>query len=383
MMAARVLHVVPAIAARYGGPSVAALGMARALGDAGMHVLLATTDADGPGRLDVPIARETTIDGVPAIVFARQGSERFKWSAALGRWLRRHVADFGVVHVHAVFSYSTLAAGRACRASGVPYLVRPLGTLDPWSLSRHARRKRALLGLGLRRVLHDAAAMHYTTAEERRLAEGAVPELPRGVVVPLGLDETWFVTPPPDDRDRQIVILARLDPKKGIETAIRAFHLASDGRLASYGLTIAGAGDPGYEGELQRLAAKGPAASRIRFTGWLGGTDRMAFLSRAALFLMPSRQENFGLGALEAMARGTPVIVAPGVNLAPDLARAGAGWVIEAEPDALAAGIVAAVADPTGLRRRGAAARRFAEAFRWPAVAAALRSLYDELAEKR
>jgi hypothetical protein len=42
----KVLHVIPAVAARYGGPSLAVFEMCRALGERGAEVLIATTDAE-------------------------------------------------------------------------------------------------------------------------------------------------------------------------------------------------------------------------------------------------------------------------------------------------------------------------------------------------
>src|SRR5216683_7337951 len=127
----RVLHVIPSVAPRYGGPSNAVLAMCRALGRKGVDVLIATTDADGEGRLPVEHGRVTSYGGTPAIFFPRQWSEAFKYSHPLAHWLDQHVADFDAVHVHAVFSHACLAAGQACRRAGVPYVVRPLGTLDP------------------------------------------------------------------------------------------------------------------------------------------------------------------------------------------------------------------------------------------------------------
>src|SRR5687767_13054824 len=105
-----VLHVIPAVAPRYGGPSQAVVGMARALPRHGVRVLIATTDADARGKLSVPLGVRVDWQGVPAIVFPRQFSEAFKYSGPLGRWLRGHVTDFAVVHIHAVFSHACLAA---------------------------------------------------------------------------------------------------------------------------------------------------------------------------------------------------------------------------------------------------------------------------------
>jgi hypothetical protein len=105
--------------------------MCRALGSHGVDSLIATTDADGTARLDVETEQLVSYENVAAIFFARQWSEAFKYSRPLARWLGAHVAEFDVVHIHAIFSHACLAAAAACRKQGVPYVVRPLGTLDP------------------------------------------------------------------------------------------------------------------------------------------------------------------------------------------------------------------------------------------------------------
>src|SRR5438477_2112901 len=143
-----VLHVIPAVAPRYGGPSQAVVGMGRALTEHGVRVLVATTDADGPDRLPVQLGVPVDWQGVPAIVFRRQFSEAFKYSRPFAAWLGQHVGEFRVVHIHAVFSHSCLAAARACQRRGVPYVVRPLGSLDPWSLHQKPLRKQLLWRFG-------------------------------------------------------------------------------------------------------------------------------------------------------------------------------------------------------------------------------------------
>src|SRR5687768_17917273 len=225
-MSLQVLHVIPSVAARYGGPSTAVIGMCRALTALGMQTLLATTDADGDDRLDVALGAVQQFEGVSTIFFRRQFSESFKWAPTLTQWLRHHVANYDLVHVHAVFSHPSVAAGRTCRRAHVPYIVRPLGTLDPWSLSRHRYRKRALMAVGSRRLLTAATAIHYTASEEQQRAERAVPELPRGIVAPLGIDDELF-SRNVARRDRQqpvLLAMARLDKKKGMDLLIDAFH---------------------------------------------------------------------------------------------------------------------------------------------------------------
>ena len=83
----KILHVIPSVASRYGGPSRAVVEMCRALKAAGVDVLIATTDADGAGRLDVKIGEQVSFENVPAIFFPRQWSEAFKYSRPLAQWL--------------------------------------------------------------------------------------------------------------------------------------------------------------------------------------------------------------------------------------------------------------------------------------------------------
>ena len=362
--------------------------MIAALRAGGVDASIVATDADGPGRLPVDLGTETMFQGVPVRFFSCQASESFKWSRPLASWLHSQVHAFDLVHVHAVFSHSSIAAGRACRAAGVPYIVRPLGTLDPWSLSRHAWRKRLLLRVAVRSLLSGAVAMHYTSDGEARLAETALPWLPAPVVVPLGVDEQLFAESPADvesnTRTPYVLAMSRLDPKKGIEVLIDAFHhLIAQSPRSPWSLVVAGDGNPDYVKRLRSAAEQGAGASRIAFRGWVEGQERAQLLRGASLFALPSHQENFGIAMVEALAAGVPAMVAPGVNLGADIESAGAGWVVSRDRTVWRNALLAVTADEGERQRRAACAREYARRFHWSAVAASLDTLYKALAAHR
>jgi glycosyltransferase involved in cell wall biosynthesis len=361
--------------------------MGLALPDKGVSVLIATTDADGPRRLPVEIGATLSWQGIPAIFFRRQWSEAFKYSGPLAEWLGDHVADFDVVHVHAVFSHACLAASQACRRSGVPYVVRPLGTLDPWSLRQKPMRKRLLWQVGVRRMLDGAAAIHYTTAAEQRLAEKPLG-LRRGVVIPLGVAAELLGDPLADQHEYEqnhpfgsqpyVLVLGRLHPKKGLESFIEIFlQLANTADYRQWRLVVAGDGEPDYVASLKRLIHQQRGEDKIFFAGWLGGLDKMVALRGAALLALPSRQENFGLVVAEALACGTPVLVSTQVNLADEITAAKAGWVAPLERAAWLETLSHALRDDDERARRGLAGRELARArFTWPGVATELARLY-------
>jgi glycosyltransferase involved in cell wall biosynthesis len=381
----RILHVIPAIAARYGGPSAVALETCRALEDRGHDVLIATTDADGPERLALPLGQPNRYDGVRLLAFERTRSEAFKWAPDLVAWLDEAVRQFDVVDVHAIFSHSSLAAGRACRATGVPYVVRPHGALDPWSLSRKSWQKHVLFWLGARRLLTGAAQVQYTTREEQRLAERRLSWLTNGVVVPLGVPEESLLNgPTTPSQPPYVLVMSRLERKKGLELLIDAFHeVTARDRFASWRLIIAGDGEPDYVRSLRAAAASGAAGSRVVFAGWVGGPEKAALLRGASLFASPSEQENFGLSVVEAMAAGVPVLVSHAVNLAPDIARSGAGWVVERNPVTFPRVLESMLDDRPARAARGHAAWMLARQFTWNRGVDALEALYRRVVADR
>src|SRR5262249_40909364 len=155
----------------------------QALSELGVTAEICTTDADGGGRLPVTLNETTIYRGVPTHFFKRDRSEAFKFSKSMKQWLDGNMANYDAVHIYAVFSHATHPAAQAWSKHGVRYVVRPLGTLEPWSLQQKWLRKFVAWHFCFRRDLMDAAAVHYTTRQERELTEQSL-NLNKGIVVP-------------------------------------------------------------------------------------------------------------------------------------------------------------------------------------------------------
>ncbi|HTG85548.1 MAG TPA: hypothetical protein VL907_00880, partial [Pyrinomonadaceae bacterium] len=87
------LHVIPSVSQRSGGPGVAILPMCRALQERGIEVLLVTTD---DGMRGVESSRVSDYDGVPTIFFSSQLGASFKYSRPMSVWLNTNVSQFDV-----------------------------------------------------------------------------------------------------------------------------------------------------------------------------------------------------------------------------------------------------------------------------------------------
>jgi glycosyltransferase involved in cell wall biosynthesis len=379
----RVLHVIPSVSPLRGGPSKAVIEMVQALRQQGVDAAILTTNDHGPAvDPSLPTGRWIQRQGVPLLAFPRWSPplaplREFAVSPALAFWLRRHIHRFDLLHVHAIVSFPSTWSMAQARRSGVPYLVRTIGQLSPWSLSQSGRRKRWMLGLLERGNLDGAAALHFTSSAERDEAAG-LGLTPATLVLPLGVrsvpSEGPVATRTP--QGVRFLFLSRLHPKKQLDRLIEALGLLQSRHPeAEWSLRIAGRGDPPYEAELRALAARHGIDGRCHWLGQVEGAAKDRELARADWLVLPSAAENFGIAVAEALAAGTPVIVSPQVAVADLVATAGAGLVCPSEPSALAETLATALAGASPTLR--AAARNLAEHhLAWPAIAAELSSAY-------
>src|SRR6185503_1754656 len=101
----RILHVIPSISERSGGPATAIVPMCRALMQQGTEVFLLSTTDGLPEMSDL-----AEYKGVPAILFPPQLGASFKYSRPLATWLSSNVKNFDLAHIHAVFNHSSVSA---------------------------------------------------------------------------------------------------------------------------------------------------------------------------------------------------------------------------------------------------------------------------------
>ncbi|MEO6437148.1 MAG: glycosyltransferase, partial [Tepidisphaeraceae bacterium] len=159
----RVLHVIPGVDARSGGPAMAMAGLCKAQRDAGLEVTALATWRAGDGR---DIADDLGHHGVPVTLV---GPARGPLASHrhLSATLRATVAGADIVHAHGLWEDVQHHAARIARSLGRPYVITPHGMLTPWSLGQKRLKKFIYLALRLRKTLNRAAALHYTSEHER------------------------------------------------------------------------------------------------------------------------------------------------------------------------------------------------------------------------
>lgn len=368
--------MIPSVDERSGGPATAIVPMCHALMQQGIEVLLLSTTAG----LTAEVTHGEVLEhkGVPAIFFESQLGESFKYSRPLSTWLRSNIQNFCVAHIHAVFNHSSIATAHISHKNGVPYIVRPLGTLDPWSMTQKSLRKRLFWQISGKGIMDNAAAVHYTSEAEKNATESSLG-LNHGKVIPLGVESMSSTGKPAGDP--YVLVLSRLHPKKGLDVLIDAFlSLLETPQFAEWRLVLAGDGPVEYVSTLKAKASS--SKDKIVFAGWVDGDEKNALLSGASLLVLPSYQENFGLCVMEAMAQSVPVLVSPNVNLAAEIAAANAGWIAPIDQAALVKTLAEALADKDELVRRGRAGLQLSLRYSWENSARALADLYRTVIQR-
>jgi glycosyltransferase involved in cell wall biosynthesis len=370
----RILHVATLITpdGAYGGPVRVATNQVRALRDRGHDAVLAAA-ASGfetlPTEWDgVPVRTFPAVRAVPGTGFAGIASP-----AMLG-WVRSHADRFDVAHVHLARDLVTLPVARAWCASRAPYVTQTHGMVMP---SRHPLATPLDRLLTRRVVARAATSFALTDAEESGLralfgGRATIARLANGVPsAPL------VARAPGEGARREVLFLARLHPRKRPLAFVRA---AADlaPRFPDVRFTLVGPD----EGEAPRVAAAIAALPpdvrhRVAWEGALPPGEATARLGAAEIYVLPSVDEPFPMSVLEAMSGSTPVVVTRSCGLAPAVARANAGMVVDEDDATLRAALERLLADAALRASLGRNARALVEeSFSVESVAALLEQHY-------
>ncbi|MBE9201466.1 MULTISPECIES: hormogonium polysaccharide biosynthesis glycosyltransferase HpsP [unclassified Nodularia (in: cyanobacteria)] len=388
----KILQIIPSISLVYGGPSQMVIGLASALAKENVEVTILTTDSNGDSgqkSLDVTLNCPVKQDGYEIIYFRCAPFRRYKFSLDLLKWLKVHACEYDLAHIHALFSPVSSAAARVCHQQKLPYILRPLGTLDPADLRKKKQLKQIYAGLIERRNLADAAAIHFTSEQEAKISE-RFGVITRDLVIPLGVIPPEKIANqenlvrnklgiPPDSP--LVLFMSRIDQKKGLDLLIPALEQLLESEC-NFHFVLAGTNsqDPDYEQKIKAQIANSLLRSQTTITGFVSGELKASLLQAADLFVLPSYYENFGIAVAEAMVAGIPVVISDQVHIWQQVRDSKSGWVGATEVEAFVELIREALQNPQECQQRGINAQKYAlEYFSWSAIARQIIQAYQKI----
>jgi len=314
---------------------------------------------------------------------------RFHWEGLAIRGildLPRAVRWADVLHVSGTRHFLGLIAEATARRSSTPFVVMPEGSIPP--RFRNIAAKKTLDAIYTRRSLANAFRVIATSESEAKdLQRWGIPRQ-RTVTLPPRSDQIEVSSRPTAELRRVwdvpmdapvLLWIGRIHPEKGLPLLFEALE---DDRLGSTHLLLGGESESpdllkqlGKHGELR-------LRGRVRFLGWVSHEQKAELFKLANLFVLPSRKENFGLAAAEAVSSGLPAVVTEGCGVA-KIIDGKAGLACAYDPAALADTLATLLCDKEELARMASGTAEVARRLDWPPLVKYLEDMYREAIASR
>lgn len=384
-----------------GGQNVYVAQVSRHLTRLGYRVDVFTRRDDAALPMIVDMGRGLRVihvDAGPASYVAKE--DMLPYMDDFTQWMIDFILGQGGYEIiHANFFMSGVVAMRLKQALGVPFAV-----------TFHA--------LGLVRLMHQGGVDRFPR-ERAKLesdvmdaADAIVAECPQDAfdqrylyhadprkihIVPCGFDsgELWPIQRSAarrqlgvDPRERLVVHIGRMVPRKGVDTAIEGFaRLIHQHKLAARMLVVGGESDEPDPlrtpeiGRLMEVASRERVADRVTFTGRRDRRWLRYFYSAADVFITTPWYEPFGITPVEAMACGTPVIGSNVGGLKYTVRHCRTGFLVPPnDPSAIGMRLAQLYRRPRLLdRMRRAAIQRANRLFTWERVTHELANVLEQV----
>ncbi|MFN2578336.1 MAG: glycosyltransferase [Pyrinomonadaceae bacterium] len=329
-----------------------------------------TTDGDGPQRRIDQSSIEPNLRF--AVHYCRRAVRPDISTELLAR-LPGMIRRADVVHLNAVYSFTTIPTLGLCRVMRKPVVWSALGALQRWGDARREKMKRVFERACDALCDTDRVLLHVASEAEgiesrRRLKNVSSTVIRYGTGV-----ADWDREQVPPDDPLRLLFMGRLHPIKGIENLLRAMTLTKTNMT----LAVCGEGEPAYEVQLRSRISELGLTNRVRFHGTVVGEKKEQCFREADVCVVASFKESFGAVVAESLARGVPVIASRGTPW-PQLQEIGCGLWVGHHPEHLAEAIDLAASLPLAeMGRRGKEWMK--RDFSWDSTAAKLIQTYQTL----
>ncbi len=377
----RVLHVTDTFLPKIGGTEITIDQLSRAMNELGIVSIVLAPNPRGFGRAGIGWREAER----PYVVHRYTRPQSSIWA---GWWIRRQIRDLEERHgpFDAVIAHHAFPPGYACvkylAGRGRPVIVYTHGG-DVYEGSRFRRKKIAWRKLGWALARSSAVVCGSATMERlvekiigQSIARQRIVRIANGVnlaEIRADAGESRFAN---DDRlsGPYFLGLGRVIRRKGFDLLVDAFGKLDTTVRRDWKLVIAG--DGAAMTELQQHAASLKEA--VVFTGPVNGVDKSWLLQNCRFMAAPSREEAFGIVALEAMACGKPVVASEASGFSEIVQNGINGELVDLKcPEALRESIAKFMA--VDLNRFHGASHQTAQKFNWLAIAREWINLIEQL----
>lgn len=219
-----------------------------------------------------------------------------------------------IFHFHGMLTPFGYYIAREAKRRGIPYLINPRGDLEIFRVN-HAGKLKAIkkhiaISLYARWVGNNAACMVCTSLQEAKGLRHFGIKSPIAII-PNGLDTSVFPEKVHkiEHSKKTVLYLGRFSRIKGLELLVEAWSKLPQELLEEWELHIVGnSTPPDYIEKIKVQINDKKLDDCIRIFGPMTGKKKVEKYLSSDLFILPTRNENFGNVVAEAMLCELPVI---------------------------------------------------------------------------
>lgn len=258
------------------------------------------------------------------------------------------------------YNPSALKALLWCKRHGRKFIHLTDGTLrSERNIGRVQKLMRHII------IHHADACIASSTKAKEKLLHWGVPE--RKIFISLlTVDISRFRYAEKRENQHTLLFVGRIIPLKGLDLLLRALPKVHQ----PFELLIVGDGEVEEKTKLMAMAEETHVAQHIRWLGFQSGEPLADAYRRASVFVLPTREDCFGLVLLEALCSGTPIVASKYADGAYDTVHPGEnGLIVDPEDaDALAEAIDSILGSEEIQRRYSQNCRQYIPQFEFEAV---------------
>lgn len=325
----KLLHVIPYLNPKMGGPVEVIKNMVNELADLGYQVEVISTNYLEEGIIEKDLKAEVRI--------FKNWMQKFNFfvSPSMINWLKSNVNSYDVIHLHDFRTFQNIIVHMFAKKFDIPYVLSPHGTLP------HNRKFKII------KWIYDVLWGNNILKDSNHLFAVSPTEVDQMVELGIhgekisliynGINVDEFKDLPEkgefkkklgiEDSAKIILGVGRLHEIKGFDVVIKSFKHVFD-RTGSVYLVIVGP-DEGELDKLQALVENLGLQNVVFFPGGKYGVEKIEAYNDAAVFVHQSWYDIFGLVMFEALMCNTPLVVSNSTGAGKIISSIGAGYVNE------------------------------------------------------
>lgn len=325
----KILQVIPYFTTDKGGEVNVVSNIARELVGLGHDVTIITSDFEVSNN-SVPV-----LPGVEIIQFTTSFNlGLFIYTPSMKKWLKKHLMNFDVIHLHGYRSYQNNIVVAASNKLHKCIILQPHGSY-PKIVEKILLKSAYDLVWGNKIISQSKYIIAVSEPERLQLLSHDEMLSSKVIVIPNGIDGKLYEQLPNRNELRielgispgifLILYVGRLHKRKGVDFLVSSFAEVLRTR-DDIGLVIAGP-DNGQGTNLLELVDKLNIKDKVFFYGQIDDV-RKAYVA-CDLLVYPSIYEIFGLVPFEGLMCGAPVVVTDDCGCGDIIGKADCGLLVK------------------------------------------------------